>query len=103
MLLRQLLASRRLGRHQNLHVGQGEGEETEILQEATAARQGLGGRVGNALVMHLAPIRVAQKEDRERRIDQEDIFHRVVFFLAAITVFLLSRPKTSEAVIWGNS
>ena len=41
--------------------------------------------------MDMAPIGVAQKEDRERGIDQQDIFHRVVFCLAAITVFLFSR------------
>src|SRR5262245_55074822 len=40
--------------------------------------------------MHTAPMGLTQKEDRERRIDQQNIFHRVIFFLAAITVFLLS-------------
>ena len=28
---------------------------------------------------------VAQKEDEEERIDEQDIFDRVVFFLAALT------------------
>ena len=41
--------------------------------------------------MDMAPIGGAQKEDRQQRIDQEDIFHRVVFCLAAITLFLCSR------------
>ena len=40
--------------------------------------------------MHMPPVRVAQKENGERRIDQQDILYRVVFFLAAITVFLFS-------------
>jgi hypothetical protein len=35
--------------------------------------------------MGTVTIAVAQKEDSERRIDQQDIFYRVVFFLAAIT------------------
>jgi hypothetical protein len=34
---------------------------------------------------------VAQKEDDEQGIDQQDIFHRMVFFLAAITCGLLRR------------
>jgi hypothetical protein len=34
---------------------------------------------------------VAQKEDHEEGIDQQDIFYGVVFFLAAITRFLCSR------------
>src|SRR6516162_3591143 len=40
--------------------------------------------------MHAAAPGVAQKEDREGRIDQQDIFHCMVFFLAAITCGLLS-------------
>src|SRR5215467_5444690 len=34
---------------------------------------------------------VAQKEDEEQRVDEEHIFHRMVFFLAAITRGLFSR------------
>ena len=34
---------------------------------------------------------VAQKEDGERDIDEQDVFHRVVLFLAAITAGLFSR------------
>ena len=41
--------------------------------------------------MDMATIGVAQKEDRQEGIDQQDIFDRVVFFLAAITLFLFSR------------
>jgi hypothetical protein len=41
--------------------------------------------------MDAAAIGLAQKEDRERRIDQEDIFDRVVLFLAAITLGLSNR------------
>ena len=35
--------------------------------------------------MDMAAVGVAQKEDDEERIDEQDIFDRVVFFLAAIT------------------
>src|SRR5262245_43023944 len=41
--------------------------------------------------MGAPPIGVAQKEDEEQRIDEQDISHGVVFFLAAITRGLFSR------------
>ena len=41
--------------------------------------------------MDMATVGVAEKEDGEGGIDQQDIFYRVVFFLAAITRFLFSR------------
>jgi hypothetical protein len=41
--------------------------------------------------MDTATIGVAQKEDDEERIDEQDIFDRVVLFLAAITLGLFSR------------
>jgi hypothetical protein len=41
--------------------------------------------------MDTAAVGVAQKEDQEEGIDQQDIFDGVVFFLAAITRFLFSR------------
>src|SRR6266446_6342074 len=41
--------------------------------------------------MHTAAIGVTEKEDDEQGIDEQDIFHCVVFFLAAITRGLFSR------------
>src|SRR5262249_49496886 len=41
--------------------------------------------------MHTAAMGRTQKQDDERGIDQQNIFHRVVFFLAAITPRLFSR------------
>jgi hypothetical protein len=41
--------------------------------------------------MSAAAIGVAQEEDDEQGIDQQDIFYRVVFFLAAITRGLFNR------------
>jgi hypothetical protein len=35
--------------------------------------------------MNAAAIGVAQKEEREQGVDQQDIFNRAVLFLAAIT------------------
>src|SRR5262245_34247888 len=41
--------------------------------------------------MGTAAVGVAQKEDDEQGIDEQDIFDHVVFFLAAITLLLFSR------------
>ena len=41
--------------------------------------------------MDTAAIGVAQKEDEEQGIDEQDIFYRMVSFLAAITPLLFSR------------
>jgi hypothetical protein len=41
--------------------------------------------------MGAAAIGITQEKDHEEGIDQQDIFHRMVFFLAAITRFLFSR------------
>src|SRR3989442_2259519 len=41
--------------------------------------------------MGAAAIGIAEKEDDEERIDEQDIFDGVVFFLAAITLGLFSR------------
>src|SRR5713101_3301886 len=46
--------------------------------------------------MDAAAIGLAQKEDRERGIDQEDIFHRVVLFLPAIRICLCRRPLGAD-------
>ena len=41
--------------------------------------------------MDAAAVGVTEKEDREQRIDQQDIFDRMVLFLAAITLGLFKR------------
>jgi hypothetical protein len=41
--------------------------------------------------MDTAAIGVAQEEDKEQGIDEQDIFHGMVFFLAAITLGVFSR------------
>jgi hypothetical protein len=41
--------------------------------------------------MDAAAVGLAQQEDQEEGIDQQDIFDRVVFFLAALTRGLLRR------------
>jgi hypothetical protein len=41
--------------------------------------------------MSAAAIGVTEEEDKEQSIDQQDIFDRMIFFLAALTVDLFSR------------
>jgi len=41
--------------------------------------------------MDTAAVGVTEEEDRKQGIDQQDIFYRVVFFLAAITLGLFNR------------
>jgi hypothetical protein len=84
-------APRLAGRHDDVDMGQGKGQEPEILKQPTACGQGRGGRVGNALIVGAAGIGVTQKEDHECGVDQQHIFDRVALFLAAITARLLSR------------
>ena len=85
----QLRATGLLRRHQDRHLRQRECEEAQILQESAPAREGIRGRVGHALVMDMATIGVAQKEEHEQGIDQQDIFYRVGLFLAAINLLYL--------------
>jgi hypothetical protein len=88
---REGTASRLPGRHDDLDLLQGEGQEAQILEPPTACRQGVGAGIGHPRVMGTARRGLAQKEDRERGVDQEHVFYGVVFVLAAITPRLLSR------------
>jgi hypothetical protein len=44
---------------------------------------------------------LTQKEDRERGVDQQHVFHRVVFFLAALTARWLTRLLGALAAPFG--
>src|SRR2546430_13609611 len=57
----------------------------------TLFRSRVGGGLSDAQIMHTAAMGRTQKQDGERGIDQQDIFYRVVLFLAAITRGLLRR------------
>jgi hypothetical protein len=80
-----------LRRHEDLHLRERERQEAQILQQPTPSREGGGGSLRDAQIMDPAAVGVAQKEDDEERIDEQDIFDGVVFFLAAITHGLFSR------------
>jgi hypothetical protein len=84
-------ASRFAGWHDDLHPVECERQAPEILEQAAARGQGIRGGIGNPLIMGASGIRVTQKENGERGVDQQDVVHRVVFFLAAITARRLSR------------
>src|SRR5438105_13452496 len=91
LLPRELLTAGFLGRHEDLHLGQRERQETQVLQQPAPRRQGIRRRVRNGLIMDTAAIGITEKEDDEQGIDEQDIFDGVVFFLAAITLLLFSR------------
>jgi len=86
----ELLTAGFLGRHEDRHLRGRERQETEILQEPAPRRQGIRRRVRHGLIMGTATIRVTEEEDEEQGIDQQDVFYRVVVFLAALTRGLLS-------------
>ena len=79
------------GRHDDLHPVEHERQEAKILEQLAPRRQGVWGGIGNALIVGTARIGLTEKENREPRIDQQDVFDRVALFLAAITARLLSR------------
>src|SRR5215467_7223357 len=76
---------------EDFHLGEREGQEAQILQQPTPSRKRVGGSLRDAQIMGTAAVGVAQKEDREEGIDQQDIFDGVVFLLPAITLLLFNR------------
>ena len=62
----QLLATGFLGGHEDLDLGQCEGQEAQILQEPTPGGQRIWGDFSNPLVMDTAAAGVAEKEDDEQ-------------------------------------
>jgi hypothetical protein len=85
LLQGQLRTAWLLRRHEDLHLGEREGQEAQILQQPTPNREGVGGGLRDAQIMDTAAVGDAQKEDEEESIDEQDIFDRVISFLAAIS------------------
>jgi hypothetical protein len=56
---REGAASRLAGRHDDLDLLEGEGQEAQILEQPTARWQGVGGGIGNPLIMSTARIGLA--------------------------------------------
>ena len=90
LLQGQLRTAWLLRRHEDLHLKEREGQEAQILQQPTPSREWVGGGLRDAQIMDTAAVGVAQKEDDEERIDEQDIFDGVISFLAAITRLLFS-------------
>src|SRR5262249_41477201 len=90
LLQGQLLTAGLLRRHEDLHLRERERQETQILQQPTASRERVGRGLRDAQIMGAAARGVAQEEDEQQGVDQQDIFDRMVGFLAAITVRLFS-------------
>jgi hypothetical protein len=104
MLLQcKLPAAGCLGRHEDCHLGERECQEAKILRQSTPCGHGRVRRVGKALLMETASNSVAEKEDSEQGIDQENIFYRVGLCLAAITRGLYRRVLGTDAVSFGPS
>ena len=101
LLHRELLATGLLRRHEDLHLGQRERQEPQILQEPALCGQGIRRCVGNRLIMSAAAVGVAQKEDQEEGIDEQDIFDGVVLFLATLTPRLFSRVLGEDDAPFG--
>ena len=77
-------------------MGERERQAVQILQQSALSREGIWSSLGHALAMDAASVRRTQQEDREESIDQQDIFHRVIFFLAAITFRLCRRVLRAD-------
>src|SRR2546422_7655042 len=90
LLQSQLLTAWLLHRHENLHLRECERQEAQILQQPTPSREWVGGGLRDAQIMDTAAVGLAQKEDQEEGIDEQDIFDGVVLFLPAITVGLFN-------------
>jgi hypothetical protein len=91
LLQGQLPTAWLLRRHQDRHLREREGQEAQILQQPTPDRERVGGGLRDAQIMDTAAVRVAQKEDDEQGIDEQDIFDGVISFLPAITRLLFNR------------
>jgi hypothetical protein len=65
----QLLATWFLGRHEDLDLGEREGQEAQILQQPAPSGQGIWSSLGDALIMDAASGGRAEEEDREQGID----------------------------------
>lgn len=70
------------------HTRQYEGEKAEILKQFTPFGERVRCCISNSLVVSTSFIRVREKQNEERRIDQQYVLYGVTLFLAAIAAFL---------------
>jgi hypothetical protein len=79
-----------LRRLEDGHAVQGARVTPQILPQLTPDRQGIRRAISHTLVRHTTGMRLTQEQNAQDGIDQEEVFERVPFFLAAITRFLCS-------------
>jgi hypothetical protein len=79
-----------LHRHQDLHVRQRERHKAQILQQPAASRERIRCGIGNPLVVDAPANGFAEKQNRQRGVDQKNILYRVILFLATVTFGLFS-------------
>jgi len=101
LLPREILAPWLLGRHEDLDLRERKREEAQILHQPAPRGQGIRRRVSNALVMEAASAGVAEAEDDEQGIDQQDIFDRMVLCLPTLTRRLCSRVLGADEAPFG--
>jgi hypothetical protein len=73
LLVGQFSTARFLGGHADGDLLQGKGQKAEILEQLAAFGQGIGCCAGNPLIVHAPLIGVAQEQDPQCCIDQEQI------------------------------
>src|SRR5262249_25285887 len=93
----QCLAAGFLRRHEDLHLRERAREKAQILPPPAPGREGSRAGLGQPLVMEAASSRLAEAEDEEQRLAQQEILYRMVLFLAALTRGLFSRSVPSGA------
>jgi hypothetical protein len=91
LLQRSLLAAWCLGRHQDLDLGECARQEAQLLPQSTPGRSGIRSSRREALIVHTPCISCAEAEHRAGGMDSQDMFDRMVLFLAALTCGLLRR------------
>ena len=91
LCVREGLAPRLLDGHADRDVVARECQKAEVLAQPAARGQGVGRGLRHPLVVDTARLGGTQKEDRERRVDQEHIFHRRACFLTTLTARLFKR------------
>jgi hypothetical protein len=77
-------------RHEDVDPVERPRQEAEILESSAACRPGVWGGIRQPLIVGAAGRGLTEQEDRECRIDQQDVFDLVALFLAAITALLLN-------------
>jgi hypothetical protein len=70
LLQGQLRTAGLFRRHEDLDLGEREGQEAQVLQQPTPGRERVGGGLHDAQIMGTTAVRVAQEEDDEERIDE---------------------------------